>query len=718
MLSIIVPVHNVAEYLPQCLDSLLGDPSTDVEVVAVDDASTDGSAAVLDAYRRSDDRVVVVHLPSNRGLGAARNAGVERASGDFVWFVDSDDWVSAGAVHRVLRRLAQTDPDVLLLGHARVAGTTVTRLANEAHLMDLPPSFCAADAPQVLRLSPSACTKVVRRQLLHELDLRFPEGAYEDVAVSLPLLCAAGRISALADVCLYYRMRHGSIVHTSGPHHLDLVRQYGLVLQRLSGIVVTDAVQSAVYETMVRQLFEVLRSTSMTPREREMLLAEGSALLRRSRPRRHRATSALAALRDRALRLGWLAVIDRLVGVHRSVVDVGGVARRGTRTLERLWQSLRRERVRAIVNRAASRLYYRWQCSRPIDPDLVVYSEYWGQQAGVCNPAAIHAKVVELVPRLRAAWIVDSVSVAVPAGAEAIVVGTRPYYRSLARARYVVANSNLGDEFVKRAGMTFIQTQHGTPLKSMGIDVPGQTSEAASRMLRRSTAWDVCLSSNPHSSSVWKRAFPVEFELLESGYPRNDVLARASTVEVQRARSALGLAADVTAILYAPTFRDGAPEHRTSVDPAGLARALGPGHVLMVRAHYSHGSGAFPLEGPDNVIDASSPPISQLYLAADVLITDYSSAMFDFAVLDRPIVVFAPDQERYSEIRGTYFDIEAGAPGFFAPDFDSLVHAFASGEIDGSEARRRRTAFRSMFCPWDDGRAAERVVRTVISVDR
>ena len=110
MLSIIVAVHNVQGYLRQCLDSVLATPGSDIEVIAVDDHSPDHSPAILDEYAQRDPRLSVIHLATNVGLGLARNAGLDEATGEYVWFVDGDDWLAPGAVPAVLARLRETDP--------------------------------------------------------------------------------------------------------------------------------------------------------------------------------------------------------------------------------------------------------------------------------------------------------------------------------------------------------------------------------------------------------------------------------------------------------------------------------------------------------------------------------------------------------------------------------------------------------------------------------
>src|SRR5262245_52244643 len=104
-ISVVVPVHRVAEYLPGCLDSILDQSFTDFEVIAVDDGSPDQCGKVLDAYARRDRRVRVTHLDRNIGLGRARGAGFYVSTGEYVWFVDGDDEVAQDALQAIADRL-------------------------------------------------------------------------------------------------------------------------------------------------------------------------------------------------------------------------------------------------------------------------------------------------------------------------------------------------------------------------------------------------------------------------------------------------------------------------------------------------------------------------------------------------------------------------------------------------------------------------------------
>lgn len=208
LLSVVLPVHRVQGYLAECLDSLLGPAGADLEIVAVDDGSPDGSGAILATYAGRDPRVRVLTLPANVGLGRARNAGLDAALGDYVWFVDSDDRVAPGALGAIARRLRDADPDVLFVGFDRVHWDgRVEPGSGRDVLAAAPEGFTAEAYPEILDVLHVAWNKVVRRELLVKREIRFAPGWYEDVSFTYPLLAVAERISVLPRVCVHYRQR-------------------------------------------------------------------------------------------------------------------------------------------------------------------------------------------------------------------------------------------------------------------------------------------------------------------------------------------------------------------------------------------------------------------------------------------------------------------------------------------------------------------------------
>lgn len=227
-ISFVVPVYGVEAFVGQCLRSILVDPGSDFEVIAVDDASPDRSGAILDAMAADDPRLTVRHLPANVGLGRARNAGLAAARGDYVWFVDSDDWLRPGAVNAVRERLAATDPDVLIIGYteSHADGRELIPPA-QSRLADIEKPVRLVERPGLLRLLPAAWAKVVRRAVLDEHGLRFPTGWYEDCAYHHRLLMAADSIDALDRPLYHYRQRPtGQITASRSDRHFEVFAQY------------------------------------------------------------------------------------------------------------------------------------------------------------------------------------------------------------------------------------------------------------------------------------------------------------------------------------------------------------------------------------------------------------------------------------------------------------------------------------------------------------
>jgi CDP-glycerol glycerophosphotransferase len=286
----------------------------------------------------------------------------------------------------------------------------------------------------------------------------------------------------------------------------------------------------------------------------------------------------------------------------------------------------------------------------------------------------------------------------------------------MARAKYFVNNVNFPNHVVKRPGSVHVQTQHGTPLKKMGLDQMefpvGAANMDFEALIARSDRWDFLISSNPLSSQAWERGFPGAYEMLEIGYPRNDRLVRATEADRRRLRAELGIPEDRKAILYTPTHRDYRSDYRPMFDLHRFVAELGPEYVVLLRTHYFYEPGEG--EESDSVIDVSGHPcVEDLCIASDALLTDYSSIMFDYANLDRPIVIHAGDWETYRLTRGVNFDITAMPPGVVATTVDELVDAFRSGAAWSDHATKVRAEFRARFCPWDDGDAAARAVRRV-----
>jgi CDP-glycerol glycerophosphotransferase len=275
----------------------------------------------------------------------------------------------------------------------------------------------------------------------------------------------------------------------------------------------------------------------------------------------------------------------------------------------------------------------------------------------------------------------------------------------------LIVNDWLRKRFRKRRGQTVMQTWHGTPLKRIALDRPGTRLRAAIASRRESSHWDLMLAQNQFSADVFRSAYAFGKPIWQEGYPRDDVLRTGDGTAI---RKRLGIPDKATVVLYAPTWRDDRPGKVDHLDVASFSKELGAGFVTLIRGHSrTLRPGADVIA--DGVLDVTGyPDISELFLVADVLITDYSSVMFDFSVTGKPIYFFTPDLVHYRDrLRGFYFDLLAEAPGPVVTDPAELVRLVRTPDAD--QYAERYAAWQAKFNPRDDGRAGERVVARLIA---
>ncbi|MBV1944784.1 CDP-glycerol:glycerophosphate glycerophosphotransferase [Streptomyces sp. BV129] len=700
-LSVIVYGPNTQGHLAELLDSLDAHPLPDTEVIV---------AAVGDWARETAEghapETVTVALPEGTGDAEARSAGAARATGRWLHFVHAKDGLPAGAPRLLAERTAELDEraDVLLLDHVTTTWRTTAVPSRDGRLLagagraDVP----LDDSPNLLRLTPLLGTRAVRAAFWRAHEEEFTADD-ENFAAQAALL-RAERVACL-DQTAYddRRLRRESLPPRTPEDRYALIDRYERLLALTEG---RRSVRTVLYGLMVRDLVRVFaREDLPEPVAREFFRRASSAAVR-WRPEGHQRPAGLE-------------------GVRHALLEEGAYTRyRALQTANRTRRAARKA-VRARKRRLGVRLreqQYRRALSRPLDPDLAVFAAYWDRGVA-CNPAAIAAKLAELAPHIHPVWVVTKENAALlPHGTDHVIPGTRRYWETLATAKYLVNNVNFPNAVVKRPGAVHLQTHHGTPLKRMGLDQRDHPAAAQgldfAALLSRIDKWDYSVSANSHSTRMWERAYPARYTPLDHGYPRNDVFYTATAADVRAARERLGIAPGRTAVLYAPTHRDYEAGFTPRLDLATLADRLGEDTVLLVRAHYFYGGGAAsPLTGlrrSGRIIDVSTyDPVEELCLAADVLVTDYSSIMFDYANLDRPIVVHADDWETYRTTRGVYFDLMAEAPGRVARTQEELTEILTSNAWRDETATKARTAFRRRFCEFDDGRAAERVVRRV-----
>ena len=346
--------------------------------------------------------------------------------------------------------------------------------------------------------------------------------------------------------------------------------------------------------------------------------------------------------------------------------------------------------------------------------DGSIYFETFYGRGATDSPRAIHDELVRRGETRQMYWGVADYSVPVPEGSTPVLKGSNAWWRLLSRASYFVHNCGAPRLLRPDGGQVVLQTWHGTPLKLLGMDGLGRGgSESRAGVLAMTANWTYMLAQNHYTAEIFRRAYLFDGPILELGYPRNDTLVRP-VVSDGEVRDRIGVSPESKIVLYAPTWRDGDASVVGYLDAPGLAEALGEEFVVLVRGH-NHTLQAGRRENANRVIDVTTyPQVNELLTVADVMITDYSSLMFDYSVTGKPMVFFVPDLEHYrDERRGLYFDLAAEAPGPLASTQDDVVDALrALPSLESSYAERYQS-WRRKFNPLDDGNAACRVVDAV-----
>jgi CDP-glycerol glycerophosphotransferase len=358
--------------------------------------------------------------------------------------------------------------------------------------------------------------------------------------------------------------------------------------------------------------------------------------------------------------------------------------------------------------------------------DSVLFESYGGKQFAD-SPRAIFEELTRRDTRLELLWSVEDGQTALPPGVTPLRRGSRAWYEAQARSRYVVTcvYRSLQHPWDLAPDQVVLQTWHGAPLKKVGFDSSWieqrATRDYHDRLRRETSGWTHLVSPSPAATPILRSAFRYSGDLLETGYPRTDVFySPGRDALADRVRTRLGLPDGKKVILYAPTFRDDNAYRgnrfrmNLELDVEAAAARLGDDHVLLVRRHAKVVDSPVLGTTQSFAYDVSAyPDVNELLLVTDVLVTDYSSLMFDFANTGRPMIFFTYDLEAYSAIRAFYFDLAEILPGPRVASSAEVIQAVLDAAEHRDAVSERYRAFTEQFCTLDDGGASARVVDAV-----
>ncbi|MCC8073235.1 MAG: CDP-glycerol glycerophosphotransferase family protein, partial [Clostridiales bacterium] len=351
----------------------------------------------------------------------------------------------------------------------------------------------------------------------------------------------------------------------------------------------------------------------------------------------------------------------------------------------------------------------------PINNRQIIFESMWGTKYS-CNPQHLYEYIDKNYPEFECIWSLCDERTPIKGKGKRIRRGSQEYYKYLATAKYFINNVNFEELYEKRSGQIEVQTMHGTPLKTLGLDVDSDfpTELSRQKFCRKIHRWDYLIVQGQFMKDKASDCYDFNKEYLCTGYPRTDMLFGKTDDDIKKIKEKLGIPINKKIILYTPTWRK-KNSFDMQLDLERMRNALSDEYVLLVRLHHlSVGKYTVPADNEFIFDFTFYQVVEELYLASDILITDYSSVMFDYALLGKPMIFYTYDFDDYADkLRGLYVDFKKEAPGPLVYDTDEVINAVLNIDEETAKCSRRIEDFNNKYLSYENGNSCEQIVQTV-----
>ncbi len=703
LITVITPAEKNENYINIALESMRKQAYTNFEVLILH-SDTKALKEVVDDVYTSDERFKFIETPPDLNVGGVRNIGIDEAEGDYIYFLDSDDYISEnmlqllsdniGEFPMIRGRMKATDfssSSIIIL-----PGTNKIKMYSKRRY-------------NLIRNN-SAINFLISKDVIERMNLRFSENfkTYSDLTFMLPLLEEIEVIPYVYET-IYFRRRRNDPINNPSLRQSP-VEQLAHDLFGIYNQLRTDEISEQAQRFLDNKLLNFYRKRLIVEFKDESAIDQYFDGLVESinkiDPERLENKDLILKNDVRAIKSNKKNAFRRLSNFHHLLRDIkrGLASKKGRKEL----------------------LYKRVFKNMSFKDNLVVFESFQGKSYSD-SPKYIYQYMLENRKDYKFVWVKNNLE-KLPGKPETVKRFSLKYYYYLARAKYVVSNVRMPNGYIKRDGQVYLQTWHGTPLKRLAGDMadvhmPGTNSARYKRNFNRETdKWDYLIAPNQYSSDIFRRAFWFNNTMLQTGYPRNDILTNHNDAEtIKKLKRRIYLPNNKKVILYAPTWRDdeyfkvGKYKFNLTLDLHRMKEQFGDEYIILLRMHYVVASkmDLTDLEGFAYNVSSYSD-VSELYLMSDILITDYSSVFFDYANLKRPILFYTYDIEKYEgKLRGFYIDMEKELPGPLLMNNDEVIDAIENIDAVSEKYSERYDEFYDRFCSWDDGRSSEKVVEAV-----
>ncbi|MBE5963175.1 MAG: glycosyltransferase [Lachnospiraceae bacterium] len=701
-ISIVMPVYNVERYLRMCLDSILNQTFKDFEIIIVNDGSTDGSLSILKEYEQNYSDLIKVYTTENRGVSHARNYGIERAKGEYLLFVDSDDFLEPDMCEKLYEKASRDNNDIVICKYfdAYVNEQTgkITKKRSKAYNIAIGRNFDIHDTKfELTHISPFPWDKLYRRTLFD--NYKFPENMrFEDLAVVFPIVCTTNSIGVIEDRLYNYRRGSaGSFLSSFSEGTLDIVKalqmvvesvkkqgQFEMFYEEIEYICIRHFLirynalfdvktkgKLAVKKEMINKSLDFLEAEFPNWRENRYLKYTAS---RASKAKMKKYTSREKMLRVAVTR-EYLPVI--CVKIGRKGMSIIKKCRDKVKAFNKIKNKKKYIKQKLpflkLFKLPRDVRYTRFYEKFPVNENDVLFESKHGEDVAGNVFQMILAMKEEKYRKFHIMLTLKSSKRAYYEAmlkrygidyVDIIPTDSNEYLKTLATTKYLITDTSFPPYFIKKPEQVYLNTWHGTPLKAMGRIVPNR-EYALGNVQRNYFMADYLLYQNEFSRDCFVGDYMLEGiyngKIMLSGYPRNSAFFNTDRYDI--IRNELGLDG-MQVIAYMPTWRGllDKKENKKQVQELynyfyDIDMQLNDDQVMYVKLH------PYVKSGVDyNDFDHIKPfpeeyETYDFLNATDMLVSDYSSIMFDYAVSKKKIVLFTYDREQYLADRGMYLDL-------------------------------------------------------------
>lgn len=734
-ISVIIPFSHYPHYLKECLESLKTSAFQDFETLLVVDKEHDCIDDVIKEY--SFVRVIESQV---HGCAACRNVGMQYAMGEYIYFLDADDYV----LENTLGLLA-----VHAHGEDIVYGAISNTWNNKANYLE-------KIANQ--EIDPE---DLEEKQRLHEekvdaYRLKNPDESEHRLQSVYYLLRVKKGIRSITALGILFKttfIRQNGFTFDENYRYYSNMTFLCPVLDRLTSQV---RVEDAIY--VKRKHNDPINYPALSQEESDDRFEERCKAVETTRSLIdengivryyldfkliHFFTRSMSKRLRRSQDERWrneyfTMIIPYIEKCRPDVLDE--LSRNNAKMVRALlnhdlkgvqkqvrWVLGKKKFKKMLKNKntAYKLAYFHRYLKQPVKENVILFETFMAKNYSD-SPKYIYEYIAQNHPEYECVWAIND-GAKIPYGAKTVKRFSFQYAYYLAVSKYLVFNVRPPLWYRKREEQVFLETWHGTPLKRLVFDQEEVTSASPKykqQFYRQRKDWDFLVSANPFSTKTFRSCFLYEGEMLEYGYPRNDILYWPNKDEIaQQLKEKLGIPKDKKTILYAPTWRDdqhygsGQYKFELALDLKLMKERLQDDYVVLLRTHH-YISDHIDVSGlGDFVINLSSyDDISEIYLISDICITDYSSVFFDYANLKRPILFYTYDFDKYkNQLRGFYIDMNTEVPGPLLYTSEQVVQAIEDIDEITEEYKERYDQFYDRFCCYDDGHASEHVAEAMLA---